>query len=46
MKSIKPDDFKVTEKIKLADISTDLDINTSKKQEATALDDVQIKLSK
>ena len=28
MKSIEPDDFKVTGKIKLADISTDLDIDT------------------
>ncbi len=46
MKSIEPDDFKVTGKIKLADISTDLAIDTSKKEEATALDEVQIKLSK
>ncbi|MGV9003734.1 PPK2 family polyphosphate kinase [Flavobacterium sp.] len=46
MKDINPDDFKVTSKIKLADIPTELDINTSKEQEENALDELQIKLSK
>lgn len=46
MKGINPDDFKITKKIKLADIPTELDIDTSNKQEETALDEVQIKLSK
>lgn len=46
MKSINLDDFKVTKAISLHDIPTELDIDTSKKQEASALDEVQIKLSK
>lgn len=46
MKNIDPNNFRVTGTIKLADIPTKLDIDTSKKQEATALDKVQIKLSK
>ena len=46
IKNINPDDFKVTKAIRLADIPTDLDIDTSKKQEAKALDEVQMKLSK
>jgi PPK2 family polyphosphate:nucleotide phosphotransferase len=46
MKSLNPDDFKVVGKIELSKIPTELDIDTSKKQEATALDEVQIKLSK
>jgi PPK2 family polyphosphate:nucleotide phosphotransferase len=46
MKSLNPDDFKVTGKIKLSEIPTDLDLDTTKKQEETALDNVQMKLSK
>lgn len=46
MRTINPDDFKVTSAIKLNNIPTELDIDTSKKQEETALDEVQIKLSK
>ncbi|WNM18950.1 PPK2 family polyphosphate kinase [Flavobacterium capsici] len=46
MQHINPDDFKVTTKIKLNEIPTELDIDTSKKEEETALDEVQIKLSK
>lgn len=46
MQHINPDDFKVTSIIKLNNISTELDIDTSKKEEETALDQVQIKLSK
>lgn len=46
MQHINPDDFKVTTVIKLNEIPTELDIDTSKKEEETALDEVQIKLSK
>ena len=46
IKNINPDDFKVTKAIRLADMPTDLDIDSSKKQEEIALDDVQMKLSK
>lgn len=46
MKSINPDDFKITSPIKLTDIPTELEIDSSKNEEETALDEVQIKLSK
>ncbi len=46
MKNINPEDFKVTTKIRLADIPTKLDIDTNKEEEANALDKVQVKLSK
>ena len=46
MKSLEPDDFKVTQKIKLSTIPTELNLDTSKKEETLALDEVQIKLSK
>lgn len=46
MQHINPDDYKVTHPIKLADIPTELDLDTTKKQEETALDEIQIKLSK
>ena len=46
MKNINPEDFKVTTKIRLADIPTKLDIDTNKEEEVNALDKVQVKLSK
>jgi len=46
MESLHPDDFKVTTAINLATIPTKLDLDTSKEQEAIALDKIQQKLSK
>ena len=46
MESLHPDDFKVTTAINLATIPTKLDLDTSKEQEAIALDTIQQKLSK
>ena len=46
MKTINPDDFKVISPIKLNNIPTELDMDTSKKQEETALDEIQVKLSR
>jgi PPK2 family polyphosphate:nucleotide phosphotransferase len=46
MESLHPDDFKVTTAINLATIPTKLDVDTSKEQEAIALDKIQQKLSK
>lgn len=46
MESINPNDFKVTTTIRLATIPTKLDIDSSKEQEAIALDKIQQKLSK
>ena len=46
MESLHPDDFKVTAAINLATIPTKLDLDTSKEQEAIALDKIQQKLSK
>ena len=46
MESLHPDDFKVTTTINLAAIPTKLDLDTSKEQEAIALDKIQQKLSK
>jgi len=46
MESLHPDDFKVTTTINLATIPTKLDLDTSKEQEAIALDKIQQKLSK
>lgn len=46
MESLHPEDFKVTTAINLATIPTKLDLDTSKEQEAIALDKIQQKLSK
>jgi PPK2 family polyphosphate:nucleotide phosphotransferase len=46
MLSINPNDFRATEKIELSKIPTDLNLDTNKKQEETALDEIQKKLSK
>jgi PPK2 family polyphosphate:nucleotide phosphotransferase len=46
MKTINPDDFKVTAAIELRKIPTELELDTSKKEEETALDEIQAKLSK
>jgi len=46
MESLHPDDFKVTTAINLATTPTKLDLDTSKEQEAIALDKIQQKLSK
>ncbi|MEC4003947.1 PPK2 family polyphosphate kinase [Flavobacterium sp. SUN052] len=46
MDSLNPEDFKVTDKIKLSKIPTKLNIDTDKDQEELALDKIQIKLSK
>jgi PPK2 family polyphosphate:nucleotide phosphotransferase len=46
MLSINPNDFRATDKVELSKIPTDLNLDTSKKQEETALDEIQKKLSK
>ena len=46
MQYINPEDFKVKDTIDLSKIATQLDIDTSKKEEETALDEIQQKLSK
>lgn len=46
MTTINPNDFKVTRKIDLSKTPTKLDIDTNKKQEETALDEIQQLLSK
>jgi PPK2 family polyphosphate:nucleotide phosphotransferase len=46
MLSINPNDFRATDKVELSKIPTDLNLDTSKKQEETALDEIQRKLSK
>ncbi len=46
MNNINVNDFKVTTKIDLSKIPTELPIDTDKKQEETALDEIQKKLSK
>ena len=45
MQNINPDDFKVKDTIDLSKLPTELTIETSKKDEETALDDIQKKLS-
>ncbi|PZO29620.1 MAG: phosphate--nucleotide phosphotransferase [Flavobacteriaceae bacterium] len=45
MHSINPEDFRVKGKLDLSKIPTELSIETSKKEEETALDDIQKKLS-
>jgi PPK2 family polyphosphate:nucleotide phosphotransferase len=46
MQYINPEDFKVKDTIDLSKIATQLDIDTSKKDEEMALDEIQQKLSK
>jgi PPK2 family polyphosphate:nucleotide phosphotransferase len=46
MKKLITSDFKVTKKIVLSEIATNLDLDTNKDEEAAALDELQIKLSK
>jgi PPK2 family polyphosphate:nucleotide phosphotransferase len=46
MLSINPNDFRATENVELSKIPTDLNLDTNKKQEETALDEIQKKLSK
>jgi len=45
MHSINPEDFRVKGKLDLSKTPTELSIETSKKEEETALDDIQKKLS-
>jgi PPK2 family polyphosphate:nucleotide phosphotransferase len=46
MKNLNTADFKVTSKIVLKDIATNLNLDSDKKEEAAALDELQVKLSK
>ena len=46
MNGLHPEDFKVSGLIKLSDIPTELDIDTKKSKEESALDKIQVKLSK
>lgn len=46
MKSLKPEDFKVTKAVRLADIPTDLDINAGSTEKENALQEVGKELSK
>ena len=45
MKSIKPEDFKVSKQIRLSELPTDLDIKASKKEKEAELEEVGRKLS-
>lgn len=46
MKSIKPEDFKVSKHVRLSELPTDLDIKASKDEKEAELEDVGRKLSK
>lgn len=46
MQNINPEDFRVKSKIDLSKIPTKLNIDTDKDEEETALNKIQIKLSK
>ena len=46
MQNINPEDFRVKSKIELSKIPTKLNIDTDKDEEETALNKIQIKLSK